>query len=238
MQSQKDYLALEEFCRRQGADLFGVADVTGIREEFALAAKVRDELSRAVCLGVRLSSAVLGEISAAPTRLYFHHYRTLNVFLDQLALRLSNYIQGKGYLALPIPASQILDWQNQRSHLSHKKIGALAGLGWLGRNNLLVNKKFGSQFRLCTVLTDMPLPTGEPLKENCGSCHCCIAACPAGAIKEDPACFGHQQCFEKLKEFQKARLVDQYVCGVCVNVCRGGGVNPVTPRKPQPSGWG
>ena len=38
--------------------------------------------------------------------------------------------------------------------------------------------------------------------------------------KENPEDFDHQACFEKLKEFQKKRLVDQYICGVCVNVCK------------------
>ncbi len=220
MQSQKDYLALEEFCRGQGADLFGVADVSAIREGFALTAKVRDKLGQAVCLGIRLSSAILEEITQAPTRLYFHHYRTLNALLDQLAVKVCNYIQGKGCLALPVPASQILALENQKGHLSHKKIGILAGLGWIGRNNLLVNKKFGSQFRLCTILTDMPLKIDHPQKADCGNCIRCIAACPAGAIKQDPAGFDHQQCFAKLKEFQKKRLVDQYVCGACVNACQ------------------
>ena len=221
MQSQKNYLSLKKFCRGQGADLFGVADVSGIRQEFALSAKIRDRFERAVCLGIRLSSAILEEITDAPTRLYFHHYRTLNAALDQLALKVSGYIQGKGYSALPVPASQILDWENQRGHLSHKKIAALAGLGWVGRNNLLVHKKFGSQFRLVTVLTNLPLKADKPARDNCGNCRLCLAACPAAAIKDSLAEFDYLRCFEKLKEFQKRRLAEQYICGVCVNACKG-----------------
>jgi epoxyqueuosine reductase QueG len=165
---------------------------------------------------------VLREIKDQPTKLYFHHYRTLNALLDQLALRTVNFIQAKGFLALPIPASQIIDWQNQKAHLSHKKIGYLAGLGWIGRNNLLVNKSLGSQFRLATILTDMPLKTDKPVKDSCGRCRACVTVCPSGSIKENPADFDHIKCFEKLKEFQKLRLVDQYICGVCVNACKGG----------------
>jgi epoxyqueuosine reductase QueG len=132
-----------------------------------------------------------------------------------------NYIQKIGYSALPIPASQILDWQSQKAHLSHKKIGVLAGLGWIGRNNLLVNKKLGSQFRLVSILTDMPLKTDKPTKDNCGVCRACIEICPPAAIKEKIQDFDYLKCFEKLKEFQKQRLVDQYICGVCVNACSG-----------------
>jgi epoxyqueuosine reductase QueG len=142
------------------------------------------------------------------------------MLLDQAALQVANYLQRKGYQALPVPASQILDWQNQKAHLSHKKIGYLAGLGWIGRNNLLVNKKFGCQFRLVTILTDMPLKTDRATKEDCGNCRICIKMCPAVAIQENSRDFDHIRCFEKLKEFQKQHLVDQYICGVCVSACR------------------
>lgn len=221
MDKNKNYLNLKRFCEKQGADLFGVADISKIKNEFQISGQILEEFDKAVCLGVRLSSSILGEIEGYPTRLYFHHYRTVNAFLDQTAFKLCNCIQKKAYLALPIPASQILDWQNQKAHLSHKKLGVLSGLGWIGRNNLLVNKKFGSQLRLVSILTNMPLKTDKPTKENCGVCRICIIKCPVQAIKEDVIEFGHIKCFEKLKEFQKQRLVDQYICGICVNACRG-----------------
>jgi len=44
----------------------------------------------------------------------------------------------------------------------------LAGLGWIGRNNLLVNEELGSQFRLASVLTNMPLKIDKPVKNGCG----------------------------------------------------------------------
>lgn len=221
MDKNNNYSALKEFSQAQGIDLFGVADIIKIKNEFRLSPKTLQNLDKAVCLGVMLSQAALSEIEDAPTKLYFHHYRTANNFLDQAALKLCNFIQKKGYSALAIPASQIVDWEKQSGHLSHKKLGVLAGLGWIGRNNLLVTKQLGSQFRLATILTNMPLKTDKPLKEDCGSCSLCVKICPAGAIKLDPAEFDHIKCFEKLKSFQQQRLVDQYICGVCVNICKG-----------------
>jgi epoxyqueuosine reductase QueG len=217
----KNYSSLKKYCQGLDMDLFGVADIASIKDEIQISKDVLKSLDRAVCLGVRLSSSILQEISNAPTKLYFHHYRTINALLDQSTLKTCNYIQNKGFRALPIPASIILDWENQTAHLSHKKLGVLAGLGWLGRNNLLVNKKVGSQFRLATILTDMPLKTNKPEKDNCGSCQACVKLCPAGAIKENSSEFDHIKCFDKLKEFQKQKLVDQYICGVCVNACKG-----------------
>lgn len=221
MKKDANYLKLKKFCGNSGAELFGVADIDGIKEDFSISKKTLEKFDRAVSLGLSLSKAVLEDISDAPTRLYFHHYRTANALLDQLAFKAANFIEREGFLALPIPASQILDWQKQTAHLSHKKIGSLSGIGWIGRNNLLVNKKLGSRFRLCTILTNMPLKADKPLEGQCGSCRLCVEACPAQAIKEDRKDFDHMRCFEKLKEFQKQRLVDQYICGVCVNACRG-----------------
>jgi len=221
MDKNKNYLELKKFSQGQGADLFGVADISDIKKDFLLSQKLLEKLDKAVCLGLRLSESILEEIENAPTRLYFHHYRTVNALLDQIALKTSNYIQNKSYLALPIPASQILDWQNQKAHLSHKKLGVLAGLGWIGRNNLLVNQTFGSQFRLVSILTDMPLRIDKPVRKDCGDCRFCVKICPSGAIKDKPSEFDHIKCFEKLKEFQKQRLVDQYICGICVKACKG-----------------
>ena len=221
MDKNKNYLNLKKDALGFGADLFGVADIRNIKSKFLISQEILKNLDKAVCLGIRLSESILEEIHDAPTKLYFHHYRTVNALLDQTSLKLSNYIQRKGFRALSIPASVIVDWEKQTAHLSHKDIGCLAGLGWMGRNNLLVNKQLGSQFRLSTILTDMPLKMDKPTKEDCGGCKLCVNICPAGAIKDSPADFDHIKCFEKLKEFQKQRLVDQYICGVCVNTCRG-----------------
>lgn len=221
MSESKSYLSLKKFCLNLGIDLFGVADISKIKKDFMLSQKILGYFDRAISLGVRLSKSILEEIENAPTKLYFHHYRTVNAFLDQAALKVSVYIQKKGYQVIPIPASQIIDWQNQKAHLSHKKIGYLAGLGWVGRNNLLVNGKLGSQFRLVSVLTDMPLKADKPLKKDCGNCRLCVKICPSGAIKENPLKFDHLRCFEKLKEFQRQRLVNQYICGICVKACKG-----------------
>lgn len=215
------YAPLKQFCLDLGLDLFGVADVTGIRHEFTLSPETAEKFSRAVCIGAGLSRAVLDDIGDHPTRAYFHHYKTANAFLDQSAYKLARQIEKKGFAAFPVAASQILDWQKQTALLSHKKIGVMAGLGWLGRNNLLVNRELGSAFRLATVLTDMPLSCDSPTGDSCGECRSCMVSCPAQAIKENPADFDHQGCFAKLKEFQKLRYVDQFICGVCCKSCRG-----------------
>jgi epoxyqueuosine reductase QueG len=212
---------IKAFARELGFDLVGVADVTALRGDFLLEPESRERFPLAVSLGKRLSDAVLDDIRDRPTSIYFHHYRQMNFFLDRGALLVADRIQKSGFRSLAVAASQIVDWDKQRAHLSHKHVGLAAGLGWFGRNNLLVNPELGSRFRLVTVLADMPVEPDRPLDRDCGSCHACAAACPARAIKDTREAFDHLACYETLKEFRKKGYTTQFICGICVRDCRG-----------------
>jgi epoxyqueuosine reductase QueG len=204
-----------------GAALIGIANIKPVKKDFLIEEEVLDNFNFAVSIAVAVSNGVLSEIKDHPTRLYYHHYRQLNMFLDNIATRLSCWIIQEGYMALPIPASQIIDWEKQKAHLSHKKVAILAGLGWIGRSNLLITKQFGSQVRLVTVLTNMPLIVDKQINGGCKKCFTCIQSCPAQAIKKDLKDFNFRSCFEKLQEFRKLRYTDQFICGVCVKSCKG-----------------
>ncbi|MBM3297466.1 MAG: epoxyqueuosine reductase [Candidatus Aminicenantes bacterium] len=212
---------IEDCARSLGVSFFGQADIRSVRSGFLLDPDTSARFDFALSLGVRLSDAVLEDIRSEPTPLYFHHYKQANYVLDRAAHLVSLRLQERGYRALPVAASQVIDWQGQRGHVSHKKIGVLAGLGWIGRNNLLVNPEAGSRLRLVSVLTDMHLEPGDRLANGCGSCRRCVLVCPAGAVKDDPGSFDHLACYEKLREFRRRGLVGQYICGVCVRACRG-----------------
>ena len=217
---ERNYEELKEIAIKEGATLFGVGDVSDLPVEFMRESAWKG-LSYGISMAVRLSKAILEDIVDHPTKVYFYHYRQLNIFLDQLAIKITNFIQNKGYRALPIPASQVIDWQNQRGHLSHKEVARRAGLGWIGRNNLLVTPQYGAQVRLVTVLTDYPLKVDTPLNEDCGDCYACLSVCPAGAIKERKEDFDHIACYKKLDEFRKKYNIGHHICGVCVKVCGG-----------------
>ncbi len=216
---------ISQFCHEYHVAVWGATALSSVStDDFLLPESVLKTLPFAISLALRLSPSVLSTLTDHPNLLYEHHYRQLNFALDRLALALTEYIQSLNHRALPIPASQIVDWQNQRAHLSHKRIAIAAGLGWLGRNNLLVTPEFGSQIRLVTVLTDLPVcqaPASKIQPFSCGSCRACVAVCPAKAISDRPEDFNHQACFTLLKEFQRKRYVSQYICGLCVRSCPG-----------------
>jgi len=213
---------LKTLCHQWGGSLFGVTDLRLFKkEEILLPPDLVDQLPYAISVGYHLSDAVLEEIENQPTPLYFHHYQRINILLDTIGLMVTSTTQDLGYQAMPIPASQLVDWKNQKGHLSHKHVARAAGLGWIGRNNLLVNDQFGSRIRLVTILTDLPLPTDSPSLKNCGSCRNCLSVCPAGAIKERQEDFDHLRCYEQLRTFAKTLHFSHNICGVCVKACKG-----------------
>lgn len=218
----KNLEEIKNLCWQWGASLFGVADVSRLgREDLLLTTRTIHQTPRAISVGYHLSDSILEDIEGAPTPHYFHHYQRVNILLDTIGLILSSAIQKKGYRAMPVAASQIVDWKNQKGHLSHKHVAQAAGLGWIGRNNLLVNETFGSRIRLVTILTDFPLEMNAPTSRDCGPCKACIKVCPAGAIKERPEEFDHLRCYEQLKHFSKTLHLSQHICGICVKACRG-----------------
>jgi len=213
---------LQEIIVSSGITTFGFGYIDDLRAHFdALPVEQTEGLSYGISIGVRVSDSVLKGVITGPTRHYLHHYRMLNMLLDQVALRLSLAIQERGYNAMPIPASQIIDWQRQTAHLSHKMIALRAGMGWIGRNNLLVHPEYGSRIRLATILTDMPLQTDEQINDgDCGNCRRCIEICPVSAIGETHREWDKQACLERLKSYSKTHNIGQYICGLCVRVCQ------------------
>jgi epoxyqueuosine reductase QueG len=114
-----------------------------------------------------------------------------------------------------------VDWEKQLAHVSHKHVARQAGLGWIGRNNLLVSPQFGSRLRLITVLTNMPLKVDEPLPWGCQDCRACLSSCPSQSIKERLEDFDHIGCYQQIKALVKAAGISQNICGLCVKACRG-----------------
>ncbi len=131
---------------------------------------------------------------------------------DKLAEWIADFIIAKGYKAFAQSERNLLqefyDEKTKTTPLPHKKIAILAGLGWIGKNNLLVTKEYGSAFCMGSVLTNAPLPTENRIiiKPKCGECTICKEICPAGAI--------HGSTWEK--GISRDLIVDVYHCDGCL----------------------
>ena len=221
---------LERHMRGEGIDIFGTADLTGILPERF------HNTPYSITLGVHLSGSVMDEVKTGPTHRYFHHYRTVNAFLDMCALKCIVYLQRQGFTACAIPASQSTSGDGLAGDFPHKTAANLAGLGFIGRSALFVSKDFGPRVRLATVLTDMPLEIHEMMPPLCGDCKKCVNACPCGAItgevwdrtKARGELVDAALCSRWMKE-KYQHIGRGAVCGICVAVCPFGQRRQKTP---------
>jgi epoxyqueuosine reductase QueG len=113
----------------------------------------------------------------------------------------------------------------------------MAGLGWQGKNLLLVNRRVGPRLRLVTVLTDLELEPDGPTTNRCGKCIECVKACPAGALKGTPFGDGYAAredaydlaaCTKFMeKELNRQPDTADWLCGLCIRSCPyGRGAKP------------
>lgn len=102
-----------------------------------------------------------------------------------------------------------------------------SGLGWIGKNSLLLNRKMGSFFFLAELIIDLELEYDGPIKDYCGSCTACMDACPTGAIPQ-PYVVDGSKCISyftiELKEEIPREMQGKFEnwifgCDICQEVC-------------------
>lgn len=133
-----------------------------------------------------------GMLHSPEYNLYALHrtYHSAYMYLDDLSLDLSNWIESQGdHLAVPVPSYAPMafhEWEPW-GILSLKHAAVCAGLGAFGRSGQMYNPKYGSLLRLGAVVTNAEL-TGDPVieKDPCPpKCNACHKACPSSAYDEE-----------------------------------------------------
>jgi len=124
---------------------------------------------------------------------------------------LKDYLREKEYESKVIPYNP---------GLFLKDSAALAGIGPIGKNNLLLTEEFGSQIRLRALVTKAPLLTGSPLEQSkyCFECNKCVDSCPVDALSE--GIYNRDVCFSyNLANLRKLSKYTAIWCNICIECC-------------------
>lgn len=156
-------------------------------------------------------------------------------------VRVARYARGQDYhVVLYERLEKLLEWMREqhgsafdasifcdKHHVQERVYAVHAGLGWIGKNSMLINRELGSYMFLGGIATSLALEPDAPPIDQCGSCTLCIDACPTGAIVDDHV-VDATKCISYLTievdgsvpEAQRPLIGNHaYGCDVCQEVC-------------------
>ena len=137
---------------------------------------------------------------------------TLKVFLDRLRETVGD-INGRAF----VDSAPVLE----------RPWAARSGVGWIGKNSLLLNRSMGSFFFLAEIILDVELEPDGPIRDFCGDCTACMDACPTNAIPE-PYVVDGSKCIsyftielkDEIPQEVKGKFENWiFGCDICQDVC-------------------
>ena len=220
--------ALERLLGELGIDLYGYASMANILPG------AWAHWPRAISVAMALPVDQMAGVEDGPTPAYYRAYELTNSRLNQACNLIEAWLVDAGFQAQAFSATVSADGlanlgKDLSAPVQHKTVATRAGLGWIGRNALLITRLCGPRVRLASVFTDMPLPVAEPItKSACGSCRRCVAKCPAHALlgatwrpgMPRAEIVDAQKCEQvAMRLLQKRVGALNAVCGICIAAC-------------------
>lgn len=215
------------------------ADLIGIAPGSEFSAEEMGELGEA--FGEVKSVVVLAQRVVDPVQTVRFHsdqsYRESRVstsFADAMlrdaCWRAAHTLEAAGWKAA-IPRGLRYGASDPRHGISYKKAAVLAGFGAFGRNQLLIHPQWGPWLMLRTVVTDAPMPPGEPLDFSpCDGCDQCLQVCPTGALSDKG--IDRDACRQTVGEVPPGKAVvrlsrhGRINCEECLRACPVGDAPP------------
>lgn len=211
---------LKDTLQKAGAVLIGIGDMSRVEG---------CDYPIGVSVAIPVPAQIVVTLKDAPTRAYYDMYYELNSRLNDVVLAGEQFLTERGYPSLAQTTDYVTVDDKRTSAVPHKTVATRAGLGWIGKNCLLVTPQYGPAIRLSSLLTHAPLDTGRPIQDSrCGGCRLCVKACPAQALKGTLWKAGMargqivdtDQCYEKQLQIMKEHTgIETDLCGKCFAVC-------------------
>ncbi|PKP03626.1 MAG: epoxyqueuosine reductase [Bacteroidetes bacterium HGW-Bacteroidetes-6] len=183
-----DQNTIKQIVIKNGADLFGIAPIDRFDDapEGFHPTDIYQKTKSVIVFAKRIPSETLYAESCVP----FTHINTLAMqAVDLMTFHISSELEMIGIKNVIIPTDDPYEYWDEenktgRAILSLRHTGYLAGLGIIGRNNLLVNEQFGNMIQIGALLTDSEIePTPLAGYKTCpDNCRICIDTCPAKAL--------------------------------------------------------
>jgi len=211
--------------------IYGFADLNGL-----LPYEYKN-YSLGISIGKRLDDKIVNTVAQGPNTDYFNHYKQINSELEIISNSIVGDLQKHDVKSIAIVPTLILSSEEFKPYfkelkykISHKMVATRAGLGWIGKTDLFISKKFGPRLRLVSILVESTIKAEVyPLEDSqCGSCNICVKLCPAGAANGKlwnvktyrDEFFNAHKCWAKCHEFgMQIFKRDVGICGICVAVC-------------------
>lgn len=210
------------------SDIYGVADFS--KNEEKLIETYGEDICKypyAIAIGHKMLEEIIENIPLTYNddklaQEYLDEYFNSHQRVSKIADKIVAKIESEGYEALVLDVSGKNDKLNLKMPFSNKASAHLAGIGWLGKNNLLTTKEFGPRLTWATILTNAPLAdyAGDIMDSLCEDCTICVNACPGNAIVDLP---NPKESYspEKCGDFLMSRKNEGHpvACGMCLFIC-------------------
>jgi epoxyqueuosine reductase len=145
---------------------------------------------------------------------YAREYHKMNGFLNAISRSIADFFGGTSIPATVerIPVRSVEEYYGMT--ISHRVVAENAGLGWRGKNELIVNERFSCALRFASVIVDFPVTHGAKVKSTCGECEACLQACTVLKNKDRLKNY-RENCRKYLNQLR----LEAEVCGKCIKAC-------------------
>ena len=151
----------------------------------------------------------------------YAQYQDYHPFIEKRLYELTDFISSKAGRNLKFKICV------DSAPLAERALAVRAGLGFIGKNHMLINPRLGCRIFLGEIITNLKLETDVPITTNCSNCNKCIDICPTGALRADNQ-LDASRCINYLTIEHKGRIPPElaekiddrlFGCNECINIC-------------------